>query len=322
MEQTARLEQILTYWDIQPVADWHVIQQNIARITSVDGRHFVLKDLGDDNEWAIRRLQFEYEVLHHVEQTGFAVARPLLSSQGTPYVVDDGHLYRLSHWLPNRPADVQTSQEQGRLYANYGMAIGRFHQALATYQDDDLSSKTWQTDLRTRVLDEAVPVVLAHLDRAQLPLFQRALAEIKPQMASTLADLPVQLIVWDCHPGNVAVDGLEVSGFIDCDHLSIAPRIFDLANFLVHLIKWNMGDAEAEVAWLAQFRQLLSGYESFTPLTGREREALFYAMAGIPLLFMDFFFQGGHPDLTKVELALFRWLVRYRQEILPRLEKP
>jgi len=320
MELTSHLEKILACWGIDAIANWEVIQDNIARITLADGEQFVLKALGPSNETTIRRLHFEHAVLQHVAQRGLSVAVPLLSNKGVPYVIEADHIYRLSRWLANRPAKVQTSEERVRLYQNYGAAIGRFHRALASYKDDDILRKTWQTNLQTRVLDEAAPVILAHLDQAQLPSFEGLLAEIKPKMKAAFADLPLQPIIWDCHPGNVAVDGFDVSGFIDCDHISIAPRIFDLADFLVHLLKWDVGDEQKEAIWLAHFRQLALGYESVTPLSKRERGALFYAMAGIPLIFMDFFFQGGRPELTKVELGTFTWLVRHRQAIIAQLE--
>lgn len=321
MDLTAHLEEILSCWGIHTIANWQAIQDNIAKITLDDGRSFVLKALGPCTAATIRRLHFEHEVLHHVEQQGLAVAVPLLSNHGVPYVCDADRIYRLSHWLSNQPAEAQTSAERARLYQNYGAAIGRFHQALANYVDDDILNKTWQTDLQTRVLDEAVPVILAHLEQDRLPVFQALLAEIEPEMRAAFADLPRQLIIWDCHCGNVAVDGFEVSGFIDCDHMSIAPRIFDLADFLVHLVKWDVGNVQKEALWLAHFPHFIRSYESITPLSTQERKALPYAMAGISLVFTDFFFQHGLPELTKVELATFDWLVRHRRAIIAHIEK-
>lgn len=320
MERTSQLEGILKHWKDNAIADWHIIQDNIAQVTLVDGSQFVLKQLGLGNEEAIRRLQFEHDVLHHVAQMGLSVAVPLLSEEGVPYVIETDQVYRLSKWLPNQPAEVRTSEERVRLHQNYGAAIGRFHQALADYKDDEILSRTWQTDLQRRMLGEAVPVILAHLDRSHVLKFQALLAEIESDIRDAFANLPLQPIIWDCHPGNVAVDGFEVSGFIDCDHISLAPRIFDLADFLVHLLKWNIGDEQKEAIWLAHYPQLLVGYETVTLLSRQERSALFYAMVGIPLIFMDFFLQNDMPTLIKTEFDMFGWLVQHRQEIMAQLE--
>lgn len=320
MQHTSQLEETLKHWNDNAIADWHVIQDNIAQITLVDGSQFVLKQLGMGTEEAIRRLHFEHDVLHHVSQMGLSVAAPLLSKEGVPYVVDTDQVYRLSKWLPNQPAEVCTSEERVRLYQNYGAAIGRFHQALADYNDDEILSRTWQTDLHKRMLGEAVPVILAHLDRSHLLTFQALLAEIEPDMCEAFANLPLQPIIWDCHPGNVAVDGFEVSGFIDCDHISVAPRIFDLADFLVHLLKWSVGDEQKVAIWLTHYPQLLAGYETVTQLSRQERSALFYAMVGIPLIFMDFFLQNDMHKLIKTEFDMFGWLVQHRQAVITQLE--
>lgn len=319
MERTSPLEDILTHWGIKAVANWETIQENIAKITPADGPTLVLKELGPDSEATRQRLHFEYEILHHVEQSGLSVAVPLLSKQGVPYVSTSENLYRLSHWLPNQPAMVQTNEERIRLYQNYGFAIGRFHQALAGFQDSHSLSQTWQTTLHKRVIEEAVPVVIANLDQTRLSSFQALWAELESPMTAAYANLPLQPIIWDCHPGNVAVNGFEVSGFIDCDHIAIAPRIFDLADFLVHLLKWEVDDEQKAALWLAHFHHVTLGYQSTPRLSEQERAALFYAMLGLPLIFMDFFFQNGLPELTKVEFNTFVWLARHQAEIMAQL---
>ena len=320
MSTTLNFEELLRAWGLASFATCDEIQASVYRIVLVGGRQVALKALGPHTEEAIRRLTFEYDVLHHVEQQGLAVAVPLLADDGRPYTVSENHIYRLSNWLQNQPAEVRTDEERDRLWRNYGTAIARFHLALASYKDKDVLSRTWQTNLQKRVLDQAVPVVLNHLDQEQLTSFKALLAEVQPTMMSLYADLPLQFIIWDCHPGNIAVDGFEVSGFIDCEHMQFAPRIFDLAYFLVQLIKFDIGDERKEVSWLAQSRQLVVGYESVSELSAHERGALFYAMAGIPLIFIDFFFYAGTPDLTATEIKAFDWLVRHRQEILAKLK--
>ena len=310
---------LLKYWEIDEIVTWEQLQENVWRITLVDGRDLVFKAIGAHTATIAQRLHFEHDVLRHVVQMGVPAAVPLLSSVGTPYVIDSGQIYRLSVWLPNRFVEPATGEEQIRLYRNYGAAIAHFHAALATYQDDQLLARTWQSNLLARVFDEAIPVILANLTGEQLSIMQNILAALGPAMRVAYTDLPQQLVIWDCHPGNVAVDGFVVSGFIDCDHLAVAPRVLDLADFLVHLMKWNLDDEVKLAAWLTHFPQLLTAYEAITPLTVQERHALYCAMLAEPLIFMDFFFQGGHPELTETEFVLFQWLARHRDEITEQL---
>ncbi len=306
---------LLKSWEIEEVVAWEPLQENVWHITLADGRELVFKAIGAHTETIAQRLHFEHDVLCHVVQVGVPAAVPLFSNAGTPYVIDDGQIYRLSAWLPNRFVEPQTSEEQTRLYRNYGAAIAHFHAALASYHDDQLLTRTWQSNLLARVFEEAIPVILAHLTGEHLSMMQTTLAALAPAMRAAYADLPQQLVIWDCHPGNVAVDGFVVSGFIDCDHLAVAPRVLDLADFLVHLMKWHLNDEAKLAAWLIHFPQLLAAYEAVTPLTAQERHALFYAMLAEPLIFMDFFFQGGQPELTATEFALFQWLARHHDEV-------
>jgi Ser/Thr protein kinase RdoA (MazF antagonist) len=310
---------LLRHWKIDAVTAWQALQENVWHITLADGRNLVFKAIGAYTETIAQRLDFERDVLNHVVERGVAAAVPMLSTVGTPYVIDDGQIYRLSQWLVNRFTAPQTDAERMLLYRNYGTAIARFHAALATYQDDRLLERTWASALSTRVFAEALPTILAHLTGDRLAQMQATLAELEPAMRIAYADLPRQLVIWDCHPGNVAVDGLTVSGFIDCDHLAVAPRVLDLADFLVHLMKWDLQDEAKLATWLAHVPHLLAAYEAVTPLSDHERHALYYAMLAEPLIFMDFFFQGGRPELTATEYSLFLWLAQQRGEITAQL---
>lgn len=307
---------LLKPWAIGAVTATEQLQGNVLRITASDGRNLVLKEVAPVSDQLLERIQFEYDVLAHVVRCGVRAAVPLLTVDGAPYSVTDGLVYKLADWLPNRPAPVMTAQEQIALNASCGRAIATMHVALASYQDERLLSRTWQTDLNKRVFGEALPVLnesLGPADRNELAGLQ---AQIETGMSTAFAGLPGQLILWDCHQGNTAVDGHEVVGFLDCDLMCVAPRVFDVAYMLVHMIKWTIGDAAAEQAWLAHAVHVVRGYETVLPLSPKERNALFYVMAGVPLIFMDWFAKTDNTGAIATEMRLFRWLVQSRGEIV------
>jgi Ser/Thr protein kinase RdoA (MazF antagonist) len=316
MTTPANYTSLLAAWDISPATTTvEAIQENVQLISLSDGKMVVLKHVSAIDEAIIKRLDFERDVLHHVEQQGMPVATPLLTKTGKPYHIASNQVYRLSYWLQNNFVEPRTDDERAQLYRNYGAAIARFHLALASYHDDDILNRTWQTSLKKRVLDQAAPAVLSHLDSSLLPAFTTSLKTLEPDMTLAFQDLPEQLIIWDCHPGNVAVNGIEVTGFVDCDLISISSRIQDIAYFLVHLIKWDIGNLQKEQTWIALFPQLVQGYESISKLSAKEHVALYFAMIGTPLVFMDFFFQQNTLEPIKHEIRLFDWLMRHRSEI-------
>jgi Ser/Thr protein kinase RdoA (MazF antagonist) len=314
------IREILKFWGIYSVSEWRAMQRKIFRITTGDGRQLILKNISDKNdEWRIGRLPLEYEVLSHVHQLGVSVAVPMLSHDGMPYVVFSEQVYCLYPYFTNNPGEVKNASDRRTLYQNYGAAIARLHQALVFYPDKSVSERTWRTDLLHRIFDEAIPCISEYLSREQNQAFTQMVDEMEAEMRRAYSDLPEQLIAWDCHPGNIVVDGFEVSGFVDCNHLSIGPRIFDLAYFLVHLVKWDVGDEHKTATWLAHYNQIIVGYERVQPLEKRERERLFYVMLAVLLIFIDHLYRSGELQNVKVNLDTFAWMYYHRQEIMDRV---
>lgn len=317
---STNIQDLVEPWTIGAITAQEVIQGNVFRLMCEGGEQYVLKNIGERTAEKISRLEFERDVLSHVEAQGLPVAVPLLARDGLPYSLVSGEIYRLSRWLPNTPAEPRTPAEKDHLYRSYGRAIARFHDALASYTDEVMLRRTWTTTLHKRVFVEAVPSIQKNTAPEQLPAFAQLLGEVEADMRTAFTDLPLQPIIWDCHGGNVAVDGLDVTGFVDCDLIAVAPKVMDLGDFLVHLIKWDIGNPAKEAEWLAHAGQVLAGYERIVKLSVQERRAVFYAMLGQPLIFMDYFYQTNNVEPIAHEWRLFEWLVRRRADIIARMD--
>ncbi len=146
------------------------------------------------------------------------------------------------------------------------------------------------------VFDDAIPRISENLGREQLIAFRETIDEMEAEMRRAYSALPEQLIHRDCHPGNVVINGFEVSGFIDCNHISIGPRTLDLANLLVHLIKWDVDDERKTATWLAHYDQVIIGYESVQPMEKHERQGFFYVMLAVLLSLAHHFYRSGSPQ--------------------------
>ena len=309
--------EITTAWDIgavQATVDLHL--GNVYRVERVTGLPLILKNIGKDSPHNVARFEFEYEVLHHLDRSGISVALPMPNREGELLAVEDGCLYTLSPYLTTDNKWLELDFEGlKRLNYNCGAAIAQLHTALAAFPTEGLENRTWKTVLADSLSDRWIPAIQQNIATQERETFDAIIADIAADMRATTEYLPMQLIHRDCHHGNIVVNGEEVSGFIDCDHLSIGPRVFDLADFIVHMIKQHVADRERTSEWFDLFPVVIQGYEEEAPLLREEKRALYYVMLGILIMLAGWFFKTGEPAKASSELEAISWMYRHRQKI-------
>jgi len=312
-----QIMEIVAAWDVgavQATVDLHL--GKVYRVERATGMPLILKDIGKDSPQIVARFEFEYDVLRHLDRSGISVALPMPNREGEFLVVKDGCLYTLSPYLTTNNKWLELDFEGWkRLNRNCGAAIAKLHTALAAFPTEDLENRTWKTVLPDSFLEHWVPMIQQDSPAQERDEFNAILADISADMRTTTEDLPMQLIHRDCHHGNIIVDGKRVSGFIDCDHLSIGPRVFDLADFIVHMIKQHVANRERTAEWFALFPAVIQGYEEETSLSREEKRALYYVMLGILIMLAGWFFETGEPAKATSELEALSWMYHHRQKI-------
>lgn len=291
--------EVLQHWNVVPSGTLREIHpERVYQVQTQKGEDLLLKDLGANH--SKDRLTLEFEVLQHLSTAQIPVAVPLLDKRGNPAVVSGGHLFTLSPFLKARGSAEAVSWEA--LCMRYGAAIGDLHIALASFPTEGLMHRTWRNDPMKESFEDRIPSLQRFLQGNQAVWFRRIIDDMESEMKQALADLPEQLIHRDCHPGNILTDGVEVIGFIDCDHFSLGPRLLDLAYFVVHLVKWRLYDPGQTADWLHYFPLVLRGYEQRSLLSNREKAAFPYMMVYVLVLFADFFYHLKNETAAKVEV--------------------
>jgi Ser/Thr protein kinase RdoA (MazF antagonist) len=301
----ASLQEVLAEWELPPITSIEAIHANhpVFKITTV-GLAYTLKDITDAPN--LPRLEFTRNVLTHVARFGLRVPIPILSRSAQSAVQRNGRYYLLSEFIQagEYPRDPERTAE---LFYEAGQAIAVLHQALASYPDEEVSRKTWREDLAGRVA-QWISALSDGLPERQAAVVRMVGLERGKSIEVALRGLPEQLIHRDCHPGNVLVDGVKVIGFIDCDHLCIGPRLFDLAYYAVHHLKWETHDRSATQRWLTNLPHLIKGYRSRHSLTDREVAALPDAMMAYHLLLSHWFMGLPNRDAIELELRSLFWI--------------
>jgi Ser/Thr protein kinase RdoA (MazF antagonist) len=304
----------------------------VLAVTAESGARYVLKEVakGQPLERRLERLAAEHRLLLYLADRGVPVPTPLAADDGRTHVrYPEGGtaVYTLHRMLPNAGAGRSDAGDGGpavptwerpEVWANVGEAIGRLHAALAAYPGEIVS---WHMDLPARIRESALPSV-RRLRGEHLAALDAVFDGVTDEVCAALADLPEQHIHGDCHGGNILIDGGDVSGFIDLDHLPLAPRVYDLFYLPPDRLKWRIDEPGAPEAVLALFPHLIAGYEREHTLTTRERAALWPGMLATQLFFIQAFAEQGNREHVGRNLRALTWIHEHRTKIRKLLEVP
>jgi len=225
-------------------------------ITAEDGSRYVLKRLGP---WRNLPVADEARILQHVARRGVAVAEFLPTDRATLYA---GPVEESFVLMPMLASDSFTAAEIVPLEGTIGAALAELHLALASYP--------WPADTAV----ERLHASLAE-DLTLPPDVAEAFARHRDGMIAALTGLSTQLVHGDLTPENVLLcrPGV-VSGFIDFDHLPMAPRVWDIARYLSRRVRLRWRLASPEIGPLDALPGFLAGYHQVSSLRAEEIRAI------------------------------------------------
>jgi Ser/Thr protein kinase RdoA (MazF antagonist) len=242
----------------------------------------------------VRRFTGEARILAYLLQRGVPVAVPVLSDDGNVCATDDaGAPHAVFPRLPNRGGGIGARLDPV-LFRNVGAAIARMHTALAGCP---FGVESWEVG--PGVLGALWQTVQGRLPAAALTGLS---ARVRPRWDSMLQALsaPSQRIHGDVHGGNLLTDGQQVTGIIDCDHLPLAPRAYDLGYYAAFAAHWWLDGGQPSRP-ADETRQVLAGYDAVSRLTRQERDGLPALALAAALGLISYF-------ITEHDLAEESWL--------------
>lgn len=290
----------------EPVSVSPLHKDNVFSVRTGDGEYILKKEPAAARGPA--KIEEEHRLLRYLSRSGVPVACPVETADGASFILREDELYVLMPRLAHTPGDF-FSPGSGVLYRNIGKAVAGLHAALALYPCEIRSFVIEPyANLYNRILPDLYAPGTACAAEAEI------LSDLRAEMESALGNLPRQRIHGDCHDGNVCLENGRVSGFIDTDHLPLGPRLFDICEYLIHIIKWDAGDPVKTETFLRLFPEFIRGYLEAVPLTDGERHAVWHMLLYMQAAFYHYKIQNGWPDAPK-DLEAFRWVYRNRSKI-------
>jgi Ser/Thr protein kinase RdoA (MazF antagonist) len=273
----------------------------VWEVATERGDRYVLKKVSTFNAPdPVRRFTSEARILTHLLQRGLPVAVPVLSDDGKICTTDDdGALHAVFPKLPSGSADSGSALDPV-LFQNVGAAIARLHGALA---DCPYGIESWRVgpcslEANWQTVEDRVPAAAL----AQLS------ARVRPRWDAAVRALSAtpQRVHGDVHGGNILTHGQEVTGIIDCDHLPLAPRGYDLGYYMAFAVHWWLdGDQPSRPA--DEARHVLTGYDAVSRLSRQENDDL-PALAMAAALGLTAHFIREHDAVEESWLRTAHWI--------------
>ncbi|GAB3925429.1 hypothetical protein GCM10011575_05730 [Microlunatus endophyticus] len=225
-------------------------------VTAEDGLHYFLKRLGP---WRNLPVADEARVLRWLAREGIAVAEFVITDDAR---LSAGEVEDSFVLIPKIAADPLEPPEVLATEERVGVKIAELHQSLIGY--------SWPVNSYAENLAGAAAGDLLLPDDVAA-----AYSERRDAVVGSVTGLPTQLVHGDLTPDNVLLCRPNlVAGFIDFDHLPIAPRVWELSRYLSRRIRlrWQGDHPGSDRA--AHIAPLIAGYHSVSPLTEQELDAL------------------------------------------------
>jgi Ser/Thr protein kinase RdoA (MazF antagonist) len=290
--------------------------RDLWSVMAEDGARYVLKRLGP---WRNLPLADEARILRHLANLGVPVAEFLLTDRATLHAGEVEESFVLIPLLMN---DRFTSPDLIPLEPTIGASVAHLHLALARYP--------WPAN---SYIEDLSASLVGHL---VLPSdIAAGFAEVRASTASAAGGLPIQLVHGDFTPDNVLLRRPgTVSGFIDFDHLPLAPRIWDIAKYLSRRIRlgWRREIDAPQVGRLDHLAGFLRGYHGASPLMVAEVDAIPALMLGANVLEISYFAEiaagtlhrrmlSDHNAVLDDTIEAVRWHLAHHDDVVMAVQR-
>jgi len=308
------IRDILTNWDIPqglPILDVYIMDgaKVSGNVWSI-GEDYILKTAKRDS------MLNNLKVAKALAAQSFMAATPIPTKSGEEYL-DGDNITILTRGITGISLSKsdrfgENRKEFGR---KYGESIARLHKALATIEPD---MNPEELNQYIEVIEWAMPETKKQNIQCNMGLRDSFFDDYTAVFGELFDKLPKQLIHRDLNPSNILFDGGEVTGFIDFDLSHRNVRLFDPCYCATGILS-ELRDVEGIYEkWPEILEGILHGYDSVNPLTTEEKQAVFYVICSIQMVFVAWLESQSGADfveLAKTNREMFSFIVEHKEWI-------
>lgn len=296
MISKSRVQKLLSEWELQNEETSNVYNENTGRQNSnayYVGDNYIIKftvKLG-----SVKRNISISEALARADVKSFKIIKTI---SGDNFVQSGEMYFYMTERVEGSQLKCTDIFNNTDLAYEIGKEIVKLHKALKTLNEDGYE----KADTCTRITDNI---------KSKFNLSDGFIESYTEKFSAKYDDLPKQIIHRDINPSNILIDNGEFSGFLDFDLSEINIRIFDICYFATSILSECFTDADIDKnIWLEILKETVLGYDSVSPLTIDEKQAIPYVIYSIQITCIEYFSQfDKYKDLEKVNTDMLKWIM-------------
>lgn len=278
--------------------------KRVRKIITRNGAEYVMKR-GDN----IPLLEKEIRIIATLDRYGVPVAVPVKNIQGEEYVIIEGELFCLYPRLHGQGVKEHFTGDYLHRAQYFGKITGLLHLALKECEE-------WlaceECDLYPHVTQWAIPVIQENIHRFDREAVTEVLQVYIAEFALLASKLPTQLIHRDIHTENMLFENGKVTGFLDFELSQKNVRIFDPCYIATGILSGVIGEEEKCLQWIDIYHGILWEYDGVVHLIPEEKQALWYVLLSIQMIFVAYFLNCNLPDLAEQNAKELLWIYRHK----------
>lgn len=290
-----KIQKLLSHWNLQDESVSNIYNENTGRKN--ENAYYVGGDYVIKFSANYGSIKNSISIANSLAKSGLSVAEIVKTVDDSDYLQNGELYFAVTKRIKGSQLKCENIFKNTEIAYQIGSSIAKLHNSLKTFDESNYKRADILNDVKS-----ALPKVqnLVNLNDDFLKNF--SIVYDKP---------PMQIIHRDINPSNMIFDEGEFNGFIDFDLTEVNVRIFDICYCATAILSECFNNADIDKSrWLEIFDNLVKGYESITPLSKYEKQALPYVIYSIQIICIAYFSQFDKFDnLTKINIDMLKWII-------------
>lgn len=290
-----KIQKLLSHWNLQDENVSNIYNENTGRQS--ENAYYI----GDDyiikfsaNYGSIKN---SISIANSLAESGLPVAEIIKTVDGSDYLQNGELYFVVTKRIKGSQLKCEYIFKNTDIAYQIGSNIAKLHNALKAFDESNYKKSDILSDVKS-----ALPKVQNSVNLND---------DFLKNFSAIFDKLPIQIIHRDINPSNMIFDEGEFKGFIDFDLTEVNIRIFDICYCATAILSECFNNADIDKSkWLEILGNLVKGYESITPLSKYEKQALPYVIYSIQIICIAYFSQyDKFNNLTKINIDMLKWII-------------